>query len=239
MTRIVAVITARGGSRGFPGKNLAMLAGKPLIAHTIIAALDCPQVGRTLVTTDDAAIAAVAREYGAEVVDRPAALATDTARSADAVLHALDVLAGEGDRPDWFVLLQPTCPLRTRVHVSECIARLQESGAACAISVTGYRHHPYKGFKVAAGLLDPLYGVEYLERPRQSLDVVVAQNGAMYVMGPDTLRRRRSFYAPPALAYEMPPEASVDIDDPADLAFAEFCLARQASDNHPEQEDRP
>lgn len=224
--RTIAIITARGGSKGLPHKNIALLGGKPLIAHSILAGRDCPAVARVVVTTDDPAIARVSREWGAEVIDRPAALATDTASSADAVRHAVESLRAGGETAGNLVLLQPTSPLRTAAALSDCLDRWFASGLVCAISVTEAEHSPYKAFTLTDGTLVPLFGAEYLSAPRQSLPPVYRQNGAIYAIKIDRFLETGAFYLAPALPYPMPTAVSVDIDTAADLALAEFLLSR-------------
>lgn len=223
--RVLAIITARGGSKTLPGKNVRMLAGKPLIAHTIEAAQQSPRVSRIVVTTDDPAIAEVAREWGAEVIDRPPALATDAASSNDTVRHTLDLLAAEGDVPDIFVLLQPTSPLRKAVHVTECIdAFLAAPGMASAISVTSEFHSPYKCYQVQDGKLTPLFDPTLLSMPRQFLPHIYHQNGAIFLCRTDVFLKTHAFFNEPTLPYMMPYELSVDIDSLSDFMLAEFFL---------------
>jgi len=121
MESVTAIITARGGSKGIPGKNIIEVNGKPLIAYTIEAALNCSMIGECYVTTDDNEIKRVGLRYGAEIIDRPSAFATDDASSQDAVSHALDQLSTRGKTPEYFALLQPTSPLRTSTHITQCI----------------------------------------------------------------------------------------------------------------------
>lgn len=221
--RLVAVVTARAGSKGLPGKNVALLGGEPLIAHSIRAGLDCPFVDRVVVTTDDPAAAAIARSMGAAVVDRPAALAGDAARSEDAVRHALDAMAAEGEVFDRLALLQPTSPLRTARHLAECVALFDQSQAACAVSVVEAAHPPQKSFVLDdGGHLSPLFGVEVLSRPRQLLPKAYYPNGAVYLMGCDDFRRLDCFFAPPALPYVMSAADSIDVDTADDLERARF-----------------
>lgn len=227
----VAIITARGGSKGLPGKNLRTLAGRPLIAHTIAAATGCPLVAATCVTTDDALIAQVAREAGVAVIDRPAALATDTATSGDAVRHALETLAVQGQRFDAFCLLQPTSPLRTAAHLGDCIAAFQAGAFASAISVCEAEHHPWKMLRLEDGLLHPFAGQAHLSAPRQSLPRVMRQNGAIYLMRcRDFLDNDGSFFREPAMAFPMSHEDSIDIDVEFDLLLAESVLRKRAGD---------
>jgi len=226
--KIVAIIPARGGSKGLPRKNILPLAGKPLIAHTIMAALNCPLVSRSLVSTEDPEIGRTSVEWGAEVVERPASLAGDTTPVEDAVRQTLEFLEDGGDFPEYFVLLQPTSPLRTEAHLQECIAGYFESDARCAISVTVMKQSPYKAFVVNDSYLQPLYDAVGLHRPRQLLPPVYAQNGAIYLMPARLFLEKNSFFAAPAMPYYMPAEASVDIDSPVDLKLTEIFLKYNA-----------
>lgn len=224
ISKLVAVITARGGSKGLLGKNLAMIKGIPLLAYSIRAGIECPSVKRVVVTTDDVAIADVARQYGAQVVTRPATLATDTARSEDAVRHVLDKLAADGEQFDLLALLQPTSPLRTANHLYECVERFHGSGAGCIISVVEETHHPYKALTLADGWLSPLFDQAMLSSPRQLLPRTYRPNGAIYLIGCDTFRSANSFYVEPAMPYVMTSEESVDIDTAKDLAWVRFLM---------------
>lgn len=218
---ILALITARGGSKGLLRKNLRELKGKPLLAHSIEAAKGCPLIHGTYVSTDDTEIADAARTFGADVIDRPADLATDESKSSQAVAHALRTLRDRGAFPDIFVLLQPTSPLRTSDHVTECLEGFLASGAASAMSVTELEHHPKKALLLDTKLgLIPLGDEADLERPRQDLPSAVRQNGAIYAMDSEAFLRRLSFYAPPAYAYFMTEADSLDIDTEAELEHA-------------------
>ncbi|MCK5285533.1 MAG: acylneuraminate cytidylyltransferase family protein [Alphaproteobacteria bacterium] len=222
---VVAIITARGGSVGLPRKNIKELAGKPLIAYSIEAGVKCPLIDAVVVTTDDDEIAVVSRTFGAEIIDRPADLATDTASSYDTIKHALEALAVQGKIYSHFVLLQPTSPLRTAIHLEECLSKFFKSNANSAISVCKAEHHPYKAFIVEQKHLKPLFGEEYLAAPRQTLPPIYCQNGALYVMGcNDFLNKTDNFYLPPVMPYVMGIEESLDIDTEQDLALAEFLI---------------
>ncbi|MGE4297200.1 MAG: methyltransferase domain-containing protein [Desulfovibrionaceae bacterium] len=233
MPRTVAIITARGGSKGFPRKNLALLAGRPLVAHAVEAALGCPRIDGVYVTTDDAAIADAARLAGARIIDRPAALATDGSLSSDAVAHALETLRAAEGLPEYFVLLQPTSPLRTAAHVTRCLDGFFASGAASGISVCELAHHPHKAFVMDGTGLAPLADVALLEAPRQSLPPCFRQNGAIYVMRSQDFLERRSFFAAPAFPFVMGEDESLDIDTPADLARAEAQLVAGGAASSP------
>lgn len=217
----IAVIPARAGSKGLPQKNLRPFCGEPLVAHSIWAALGCRGIRRCLVSTEDSEIRNVALKYGAEVIDRPVALAEDMVRTQEVVRHVLDVLRAEGDDPGHVVLLQPTSPLRTAQHVEACLEAFFASRAASAISVTEIAHHPYKGFLIEDGWLRPLFDSDSLERQRQLLPKAYRQNGAIYVVPTQTFLRRNTFFIPPALAFVMPPEVSIDIDSELDFMLGE------------------
>src|SRR5919206_1460637 len=129
--RVLGLIPARGGSKGIPGKNLAPVCERPLIAWTIGAACSASRLDRVVVSTDSDEIAAIARELGADVLARPAELARDETPMRDVLLHALDELG----RPEILVLLQPTSPLRRAEHVDAAVALLRATGADCVVSV--------------------------------------------------------------------------------------------------------
>src|SRR5688500_14209526 len=139
---VIAIIPARGGSKRIPRKNLLPFAGKPLVVHSIEDALGARLVHRTIVSTDDVEIAAVSREAGAEVIDRPAALAGDTATSESALMHVLDVIQQRGERePDLVVFLQCTSPEREPADIDAAIALLEKAGADSLLSATRSRRY--------------------------------------------------------------------------------------------------
>src|SRR5271157_4483986 len=119
--RVIAVIPARGGSKSVPGKNIRSLGGKPLLAWSIDVARQVSEIDRIIVSTDDAQIASVGRAHGAEVYARPAHLATDEALVIDALKDLLETLQAEGETPEWVIVLEPTCPLRTAEDVRDCL----------------------------------------------------------------------------------------------------------------------
>jgi N-acylneuraminate cytidylyltransferase len=223
--RTWAVVPARAGSKGLPGKNLAPLAGSPLVEHAIAQAQRVAGVDEVVVTTDDPQVAAIATRRGAHLVDRPAELAGDLARSVDAVVHALDVV-GAADE-DRVVLLQPTSPLRTDEDVTACLARAGDVGAV--VTVCEVDHHPFKGFVEVDGELAPVRHLDDLEAPRQALPRAVRPNGAVYVVGVGQLRADGRFLAAPVTVVEVPSERSLDVDTAADLARAEAILGDAAT----------
>lgn len=223
---VLAVVPARGGSKGLPGKNLLPLGSIPLLVHSIRAALECPLVTRCVVTTEDEAIKAVARAAGADVIDRPAELASDTARTNEAVSHALRVLESQGWVPEMLALLQPTSPLRTAGHLEEALkAFAADREANSLISVTPAEHHPYKDVRISEGRLVPLFGRDELEMPRQKLPAVYRPNGALFIIRTSTFLETERFFVDPVLPFIMSAEESIDIDSRFDLQVAEALLA--------------
>jgi len=228
VSRIVGIIPARGGSKRLPRKNLRPLAGMPLIGHTIQAALECPGLTDCIVSTEDAEIKRVALAYGARVIDRPAHLATDEAQTHGVVAHVLEELRAEGGLPDYLVLLQPTSPLRRAGHIEACLEAFFASTAACAISVTREEHHPCKDFIVRDGLLEQFFTGQNPELVRQKLPEVYRQNGAIYLLSAELFLAKMVFYIPPALAFIMDPEGSIDVDTEVDFLLAELLMARRS-----------
>ena len=227
--RVLALIPARGGSKGLPGKNVAPLGGRPLIAWTVAAARGSAFVDEVVVTTDDDAIAQAAVAAGARVpFRRPAALAADEARMGDVVAHALEALAA-GDAPyGWLLLLQPTSPLRTATHIDEAFARLRASAGRAVVSVCEAEHSPRWTASLPpdgnmAGFGDPAA----TRANRQDLGVFYRLNGAIYLTDIEYWRDRQGFLGPATYAYVMAQDDSVDIDRPLDLDLAALLLARR------------
>ncbi|HWQ88254.1 acylneuraminate cytidylyltransferase family protein [Brevundimonas sp.] len=218
---VLAVITARGGSKGLPRKNLAQFRGEPLIAWTIQAAQAANSIDRLILSSDDPEIIETARALGCEApFQRAPELASDTAASVDVVLDAADRVPGY----DIVVLLQPTSPLRTAGDIEATLTLMAEKGAPGAVSVSEAPCHPYLIFRRdAAGRLSP-----FVEKPadigwrRQDLPPAYRVNGAVYAADLAWLRAGRAMCkAGETAAYEMPVERSVDIDTLEDLRAAE------------------
>lgn len=234
----LAIIPARGGSKGLPRKNVRPLGGIPLIAHTIRAALGSG-VERVVVTTDDDEIAQVSQEWGAEVpFKRPPEFSGDRATSLSVLLHALDYMESwEKCVVEHVVYLQPTSPFRNAQHIDEAIQHYQESNTVSTIAVTGVgEFHPYFMFGMKDNnALEPLYKMENRPLRRQDLPAVYRINGATYIT-------RRDYYraiAPDAAifdwnslsAYVMDAPSSIDINDFLDFKQAEWLLEQQAGEH--------
>lgn len=221
----VAIIPARGGSKGIPRKNVKLLAGKPLIAHTILAARAARTIARVVVSTDDDEIASVAREYGAEVVRRPPALSGDTARSEDALLHALDELAKDGYSPEFVVFLQCTSPLTRAGDIDGTVEALLREGADSALAVTPFYHFLWTRAEDGNAV-----GVNHDKRVRlrrQEREGQYLEAGAVYVMRTDGFRQARHRFFGKTALYVMPEERVLELDTPRDFAVAELLLASQ------------
>ena len=218
---VVALVTARGGSKGIPGKNVQRVAGRPLIAWTIRAARESALVRRVIVSTDDDAIARASCAAGAEVpFTRPTELAQDTSSHIGVVLHALDWLeADEGRLPDYLLLLQPTSPLRTAEDIDAAIALAAQTGAASVVGVCPAHTHPYlaKSLSPQGRLADFLTIDRRAYLRRQDLPPAYALNGAVYLTRPTILRQERTFLPADSVPYVMPAERSLDVDTLWDL----------------------
>lgn len=222
--RVLAVVPARGGSKGVPRKNLRPVGGKPLIAWTIEQARAVPGLDRVVVSSDDAEILAVARHWGADTpFVRPAELAEDTTPGIEPVLHALRELPGY----DYVVLLQPTSPLRRPEDIEACLRQTLARGAPVCVSVTAAEPSPYWMFRMEdTGHLRPLLGDGSPPLRRQDLPAVFVVNGALYVAQVDWLKTHRTFLAPETVGYVMPADRSLDLDTEEDFARLQTRLDR-------------
>lgn len=227
MKTATAIITARGGSKGVPRKNVRSVEGIPLIGYSIAAALESPLVDECYVTTEDAEIKQISLQLGAKVIDRPEQYALDSSLSQEAVAHALEKIEENGSLPEFFVLLQPTSPMRTSQHLTQCLESFFSSGCACGVSVTEAEHHPWKMLFAENNQLRPVHTKESLESPRQQLPPAYRVNGAIYVMSSRLFLEHRRFFVDPAHPFEMNHEDSLDVDTESDLQMFEDILRRK------------
>lgn len=223
--RILAVIPARGGSKGIPGKNIKNLCGHPLIAYTIYAARKSKYIDDVVVSTDSDDIAGIALRYGAEVPFlRPASLSGDTAKSIDALVHARDVLAEEGRHYDSIVFMQPTSPLRHSAEVDEAIEVFYSHGALGLASVTEVTESPLLTRSIGeGGVLHPIIPTSSTVR-RQDMPKFYHVSGAIYINRSDVLTPKTSLNDNP-IAYIMEKDRSLDIDCLEDFMRAEQILS--------------
>lgn len=223
---ILAIIPARGGSKGIPGKNIKPLAGKPLIAYTIEASLKSKYITRTVVSTEDGRIKEAAFAFGAEVVDRPAELAQDVTKTAPVLLQVLDELEKTGYKPDITVLLQCTCPLRDEKQIDEAFELFFNSDcdSVFAARPMGVTHALWR--KNLDGTYEGLY--DYRHRPRrQDTDLhlpLYCETGATYIIRTDVLKEVKDFIGKKPEVYLN--GAIGDIDAPSDFEYAEKALKK-------------
>lgn len=217
---VVGLIPAREGSKGIPRKNLAPLAGKPLLAWTIEAASESTTVTRLVVSTDWEEAAELARQLGAEVLGRPPDLAADETPMLDVVRHALAELGA----CDVLVLLQPTSPLRRAEHVDSAVRLLVESDADSVLSVVEVPHQ-FRPGKLMAAAEGRLVALGADPPHRHGGAPLYARNGpAVLALRPDRLGD--DLYGGDCRPYVMAPMDSVDVDGPDDLRLAEFLLSQ-------------
>lgn len=227
--RHVAFIFARGGSKGLPGKNIKPLAGKPLIAHAIATARACPRLETVIVSTDDPAIAAVAREHGAEVpFMRPAHLAQDNSPEWLAWQHAIDWFQRERGDFDSFVSLPPTSPFRAVADVEACLDRLHDQpDTDIVITVRAAERSPWFNMVrldpdgIARLVIAPNQGIAR----RQDAPPVYDITTVAYVARPAFVLSADRLFAGRVRTVQVPPERALDIDTPWDFRLAE-CIAR-------------
>jgi CMP-N,N'-diacetyllegionaminic acid synthase len=232
--RILAVITARGGSKGVPRKNVLPLGGKPLLAWTAEAALSSNRLDRVILSTDDQEIADIGKSYGLDIpFERPSELAGDTSHHPEVMIHATRFVREEqGDDFDVVMCLQPTVPFRKPKHIDEAIDVFLESKADSLISLKAQDYPPWWFFKLDGDRICPAIeyksGVNVFNMERQQFDKVYRPNGAIYITWTKSLEMNNRIVDPSDCAYYIMSEAdSVDIDTVEDFARAEAMLKYQ------------
>lgn len=233
--KILAIIPARGGSKRLPGKNIKKIGGKPMIAHAILAALGSRYIDRVIVSTDDPAIAKVAKKYGAEVpFMRPAELASDTAPTLPVLQHAVTYMESQaGFKPDLTVLIQPTNPLVRSEDVNGAIEKMIATKTNSCFSVCEISQRPEWMYRMDSGLVKLFLKQKTGPTKRsQELPRLAIINGSVYATKYDTLMKRGRIRDENTSIYVMPRERSVDIDDLFDFELAEFLLNRQNGKNN-------
>jgi len=228
--RVLGVVTARGGSKGIPRKNLALLLDKPLLAHTAICAAAAARLDRVVLSTDDEQIADVGREWGLEVpFMRPLELASDDTPTIPVLQNIVGRLEDSGDRYDAIFTLQPTNPLRVPRDIDGAIELLERTGADSVIGFTEVGDsHPARMKQVDPDgrVIDLPFAEDFEGQPRQELPRYYLRNGAVYLTRRDVVMNRNSLKGDDCRAWLLPEERALNIDTPHDLFLAEQLLRR-------------
>ncbi len=227
---VLAIIPARGGSKGVPRKNIREVAGKPLIAWTIEEAKKSKYIDRLILSSEDVELIEVAKSWGCEVpFIRPIQLAQDETPGIDPVLHAINMLPSY----EFAVLLQATSPMRSVRDIDGCIEYCVKNKANACITVTQAEQNPHWMYTVAAGgTMQPLIPTDRFFARRQDLPPVYILNGAVYVANCKWLAEHKTFSTKETLGFIMPQERSMDIDTEIDLKLATLIM----EENHQKAE---
>ena len=218
---IVGIIPARGNSRGLPHKHVLPLSGKPLIVHTINAAINSKKINRVIVSTDSQEIADISKEYGAEVIIRPQNLAMDTTPTEPVIKHAVSTIFPE---PDIIVTLQPTSPLRTAKHIDDALNEIFFDNVDSVISLKEVKEHPYKMKKIENDHVIPFLKQKLQSNRRQDLPTVYKENGAIYITKYNFFIKTGKIMGGNMKPFIMSEETSIDIDTYLDFKIAECLL---------------
>ena len=235
MNKILCIIPARGGSKGLVGKNTRPLLNKPLLGWTIEAAKKSKYIDRIVVSTDDEHIKKVSKEYAAEIINRPASLATDHSSTMEVIAHTLNYLSeSEKYIPDFVLLLQCTSPLRTEKHIDEAIEKLLDdrTNADSLISVTKEEHPPWWLRKInTEGYIERYFNFDTENHiRRQDFCELFRPNGAIYLAKTNLLLERKAFQTDRTLPYIMDNVSSVDIDTEHDFNYTELVMKTMLED---------
>jgi CMP-N,N'-diacetyllegionaminic acid synthase len=223
--RFLAIIPARGGSKGIPNKNIMDICGKPLVAYTIEAGKKSKYIDEVMVSTDSDAIKVIAEQYGALVPFlRPKELSNDSSKSIELVLHAINYYKNNNMCYDYVVLLQPTSPLRTFMHVDEAIEKLMESKGASLVSVRQADENPVIMRTIENDKLKEVIRFEGANLRRQDLPTFYIFNGAIYINSNDMLIHKETFIDEDTISYVMNKESSIDIDTILDAKLVEIVI---------------
>jgi CMP-N-acetylneuraminic acid synthetase len=226
--RVLALITARVGSKGLPGKNTHLFCGKPLIGWTIEQALGSKYIDKVLVTTDGEEIAQISREYGAEVpFMRPANLASDGAQTIDVLLHAINFLEAASDQYDILVLLEPTSPLRECSDIDGsielCVSQVKDVSVVSVFSVENA--HPSFMFEIEGSYLRPTLNKSPTGVRRQDLQrEYYCIEGCVYVSPVEMLKVEKSFYHKQTMPWLVDRYKAIEIDELSDLIMAQALM---------------
>lgn len=230
---VIALITARGGSKGLPGKNIRDFHGHPLIAWSVAHALNTKSISRVVVSTDDPKIAAISLEYGAELpFSRPVSLAQDTSTSIDVALHAINFLEDKGEKFDVLVLLQPTSPIRHSSDLQGMLDLLKDNWESCdgIVTIHPMKPSPAQGLLVKNGMITLYEGFKPVLR--QELETVYSSFGVAWAIKVETIKKEKTFHPSAILPWKLKRFQAVDIDDEADFVTAEALFSLAYKNDH-------
>lgn len=225
MKKPLAIIPARGGSKRFPRKNIALLAGKPLLAWAIDVAIESGVFDRVCVSSEDHEILDIAEKYGAEPRARSAELAADNVQLRTLIPSVLTGYADEGLPYETFGLVVPTSPLRTPQDIRNAYELFIEEECHSVMSIVKVEHPPQQCVWMPQVFIEPFLGADAMRLRSQDLPSLYHHNGAIIFMNSETFIQEQMWYCPKSLPYVMPPERSVDIDTPLDLVWVEHLLS--------------
>jgi N-acylneuraminate cytidylyltransferase len=218
----IAIIPARAGSKGLPGKNTALIEGKSLVQLAIESALSIPEITRVVVTSDDVSVQKTALDLGAEVVVRPAELAQDNSPIESAILHALHSLNLKTTVKDVLTVIQPTSPLRDIQLLATSISNFIKNGSEGSVfGVVEVEHHPAKMLIVDGENVVPFTKVQDLSAPRQQLDRIVRQSGSIYITNLEQFLSLGTLFINPVRWVAVSGAEAIDIDTAQDLELAQ------------------
>jgi CMP-N-acetylneuraminic acid synthetase len=227
----IAIIPARAGSKGLPGKNVALIGNKSLVQLAIETALSIPEITRVVVTSDDVLVQKIASDLGVEIVVRPQELAQDSTPIESVIIHALHSLNLETTVNDVLTLIQPTSPLRNPKLLAESIQQFFKSGATGSMfGVVDVEHHPAKMLQIDGDLVVPFTKVEDLSASRQTLGRVVRQSGSIYITNLQEFLKLETLFIPPVRWVQVEPPEAIDIDTYEDLDKARHTASKQKSE---------
>jgi len=223
---IVTIILARGGSKGLPRKNIKPLCGLPLIAHTVLDAVEAQLVNQIYVSTDDPEIASVSKAYRATIIHRPSVFATDCASSESALMHALQSIEKKEVCTELIVFLQCTSPIRSGQDIDRAIRKLLTEDADSLVSVSPSHRFLWEEVN---GEAKPI-NYEYSRRPRrQDMSPQYVENGSIYIFKPWVLKELGNRLGGKIALFKMSEAAAHEIDTPLDFEIAEFLLKHQVA----------
>lgn len=221
-SKAVCIIPARGGSKGIPRKNIRSLGGKPLIAHTIEAALGATSIDEVFVSTEDEEISRVSVQFGAKVIDRPKELAKDTDSSESALIHALEILESSGVEIEFVVFLQCTSPFRTSKDIDSAVYQMRKKNADSLLSVVP--SHKFL-WRMENGVGSSI-NYDYQSRPRrQDMQQQYVENGSIYIFKPWVLKKLKNRLGGRVELFIMQNDQTLDIDMEQDLQYADHIFS--------------